>query len=107
LRGLCTSLPFFFLETEQEGGGNGRRGAARPWVRAPLVHGNARGGGENGEEAEGVRFRPCGDGLQRAVHGDGWWPAMVSSGGELQREVEEGMCWGCVGRVRGGLGSDL
>jgi hypothetical protein len=24
----------------------------------PLVHGNARGGGENGEEAEGVQFRP-------------------------------------------------
>jgi hypothetical protein len=24
----------------------------------PLVHGDARGGGENGEEAEGVRFRP-------------------------------------------------
>jgi hypothetical protein len=23
-----------------------------------LVHGDARGGGENGEEAEGVRFRP-------------------------------------------------
>jgi hypothetical protein len=31
---------------------------ARPWAPAPLVHGNARGGGENGEEAEGVRFRP-------------------------------------------------
>jgi hypothetical protein len=25
---------------------------------APLVHGDARGGGKNGEEAEGVRFRP-------------------------------------------------
>jgi hypothetical protein len=24
----------------------------------PLVHGNAQGGGENGEKAEGVRFRP-------------------------------------------------
>jgi hypothetical protein len=24
----------------------------------PLVHGNARGGGENGEETQGVRFRP-------------------------------------------------
>jgi hypothetical protein len=24
----------------------------------PLVHGDARGGGENGEEAEGVRFWP-------------------------------------------------
>jgi hypothetical protein len=23
-----------------------------------LVHGDARGGGKNGEEAEGVRFRP-------------------------------------------------
>jgi hypothetical protein len=34
-RGFCTSLPFFFLETEQEGEGNGRRGAARPWAPAP------------------------------------------------------------------------
>jgi hypothetical protein len=24
----------------------------------PLVHGDTRGGGENGEEVEGVRFRP-------------------------------------------------
>jgi hypothetical protein len=24
----------------------------------PLVHGDARGGGENGEEVEEVRFRP-------------------------------------------------
>jgi hypothetical protein len=52
-RGLCTSLPFFFLETEQEGeGGSQAMGAG------PLVHGDVRGGGENGEEAEGVRFRP-------------------------------------------------
>jgi hypothetical protein len=42
-----------------------------------------------------------------AVHGDGWWAAMVSSGGELQCEVEEERCWGGVGGVRGGLGSDL
>jgi hypothetical protein len=70
----------------------------------PLVHGNARGGGENGEEAEGVRFQ---DGLRRGVHGDGWWPAMVSGGGELQREVEEGRCWGGVGGVRGGSGANL
>jgi hypothetical protein len=34
LRGLCTSLPFFFLETEQEAEENGRRGA-RPWAPAP------------------------------------------------------------------------
>jgi hypothetical protein len=34
----------------------------------------------------------CGDGLRKDVHGDGWWPAMVSGGGELQREVEEGRC---------------
>jgi hypothetical protein len=32
---------------------------------------------------------------------------MVSGGAELQREVEEERCWGGVGRVRGGLGSDL
>jgi hypothetical protein len=32
---------------------------------------------------------------------------MVSGGGKLQREVEEGRCWGGVGGVRGGLGSDL
>jgi hypothetical protein len=32
---------------------------------------------------------------------------MVSGGGKLQREVEEGMCWGGVGGVRGGLGADL
>jgi hypothetical protein len=35
VEGLCTSLPFFFLETEQEGEGNSRRGAARPWAPAP------------------------------------------------------------------------
>jgi hypothetical protein len=34
-RRLCISLPFFFLETEYEGEGNGRRGAARPWAPAP------------------------------------------------------------------------
>jgi hypothetical protein len=34
-RGLCTSLPFFFLEIEQEGEGNGRRGAASSWALAP------------------------------------------------------------------------
>jgi hypothetical protein len=45
--------------------------------------------------------------LRRAVHGDGWWPAIVSGGGELQREVEEGRCWGSVGGVRGGSEADL
>jgi hypothetical protein len=53
-RGLCTSLPFFFLETEQEGEGNGRRGGGQAMGAGPLVHGNAWGGGKNGEEAEGV-----------------------------------------------------
>jgi hypothetical protein len=66
-RGLCISLPFFFLETEQEGEGNGR-GDGQAMGASPLVHGNAWGGGKNGEEA------------------------MVSGGGELQREVEEGRC---------------
>jgi hypothetical protein len=40
-RGSCTSLPFFFLEIEQEGEGNGRMGAgvvqamgAGPWCMA-------------------------------------------------------------------------
>jgi hypothetical protein len=55
-RGLCTSLPFFFLETEQEGGTVG--GVGQAMGAGPLVHGNAQGGGENGEEAEGVQFRP-------------------------------------------------
>jgi hypothetical protein len=32
---------------------------------------------------------------------------MVSSGGELQREVERERCLDGVGGVRGGLGSDL
>jgi hypothetical protein len=32
---------------------------------------------------------------------------MVSGGGELQREVEEGRCWDGVGGVRGGSGADL
>jgi hypothetical protein len=32
---------------------------------------------------------------------------MVSGGGELQREVEEGRCWGGVGGVRGGSEADL
>jgi hypothetical protein len=57
-RGLCTNLPFFFLEIEQEVEGNGRRGGGQAMGAGPLVHGNARGGGENGEEAEGVRFWP-------------------------------------------------
>jgi hypothetical protein len=55
-RGLCTSLPFFFLETEQEEEGNGRRGVRQAMGAGPLVHGNARGGGKNEEEAQGVRF---------------------------------------------------
>jgi hypothetical protein len=49
----------------------------------------------------------CGDCLRRAVHGDGWWPAMVSGGSEQPREVEEGRCWGSLGRLRGGSGADL
>jgi hypothetical protein len=76
----------------------------------PLVHGNGRGGGENGDEAKGgpiLAITSCGDSLRRAVHGDGWWLAMVSGGGKLQREVEEGRCWGGMGGVRGDLGSDL
>jgi hypothetical protein len=32
---------------------------------------------------------------------------MVSCGGELQHEVEEGRCWGRVGGVRGGSEADL
>jgi hypothetical protein len=33
---------------------------------------------------------------------------MVSGGGgELQREVDEGSCWGSVGGVRGGSRADL
>jgi hypothetical protein len=89
---------------ETVGGGGQAMGAG------PLVHGNARGGGENGEEAEGgpiPALTSCGDGLRRAIHEDGWWPAMVSGGGELQREVEEGRCWGGVGGVRSVLGSNL
>jgi hypothetical protein len=39
-------------------GGTVGGGAARPWAPAPLVHSNARGGEENGEEAKGVRFWP-------------------------------------------------
>jgi hypothetical protein len=108
-RGLCTSLPFFFLETELEGEGNGRRGrprhACRPhgaWQR-PGRRGKWRGGQGGPVPA----LTSCGDGLRRVVHGDGWWPAMVSGGGELQCEVEEGRCWGSVGGVRGGSGADL
>jgi hypothetical protein len=43
----------------------------------PLVHGNTRGEGKNGEEAEGVRFRqsPCAEtvygGLSMGM-GGGW-----------------------------------
>jgi hypothetical protein len=33
-------------------------GGGQAMGAGPLVHGNARGGGENGEEAERVRFRP-------------------------------------------------
>jgi hypothetical protein len=57
-RGLCTSLPFFFLETEQDREGNCRMGGGQAMGAGPLVHGDAQRGGENGEEAEGVRFRP-------------------------------------------------
>jgi hypothetical protein len=68
--------------------------------------------GEEGETERRPRgpvpaLTSCGDGLRRAVHGDGWWPAMVSGGGELQLEVEEGKCWGGVGGVRGGSSTDL
>jgi hypothetical protein len=109
-RGLCTSLPFFFLETEQEEEGNGRMGGGQAmgagppgaW-RRPGRRRKRRGGREGPIPA----LTSCGDGLQGAVHGDGWWPAMVSGGGELQREVEEWRCWGGVGGVRGGSGANL
>jgi hypothetical protein len=61
-RGLCTSLPFFFLETEQEGGTVGW-GVARPWVsvfnRLP-TEGYAQGGKfwvrrRRDQELEGAR----------------------------------------------------
>jgi hypothetical protein len=42
--GLCTSLPFFFLETEQEGEGNSRRWGSQAMGAGPLAHGNTRGG---------------------------------------------------------------
>jgi hypothetical protein len=76
----------------------------------PLVHGNCSGRREKRRGGRGGLIpviTSCGDGLRRAVHGDGWWLAMVSGGGELQHEVEEGRCWGGVGGVRGSLGSDL
>jgi hypothetical protein len=44
----------FLLPRDRTGGeGNSRRGG-QAMGAGPLVHGNARGGGENGEEAEGV-----------------------------------------------------
>jgi hypothetical protein len=108
-RGFCTSLPFFFCETEQEGEGNGRRGAARPRVpaRGAWQHLGRRGKWRGGRGGLIPALTSCGDGPQRAVHRDGWWLAMVSGGGELQREVEEGRCWDGVGGVRGGSGADL
>jgi hypothetical protein len=43
----------------RRGDGNGRMGGCGQAMGAgPLVHGDARGGVENGEEAEGVQFRP-------------------------------------------------
>jgi hypothetical protein len=103
-------LPFFFLETEQEGEGNGRMGGtARPWEPAPWCMATP---GEEEKTERRPRGSDFGPHLVRrrsteAVHRDGWWPAMVSGGGELQREVEEGRCWGGVGGVRGGSGADL
>jgi hypothetical protein len=70
-------------------------------------HPGRRGKWRGGRGGPIPALTSCGDGLRRAIHGDGWWPAMVSGSGELQREVEEGRCWGGVRGVRGGLGSDL
>jgi hypothetical protein len=46
VEGLCTSLPFFFLEIEQEGEGNGRRGG-----------GQAMSTGMLGDKARAARVR--------------------------------------------------
>ena len=54
--GQGQNCPFFFLpsppSTETE---EGKEGGCAPGRRAP-GHGSGRGVGENGEEAEGVRF---------------------------------------------------
>jgi hypothetical protein len=92
-RGLCTSLPCFFLKTEQEGEGNGRRGVARPWAPAPWCMATLREEGKKERRPRGSDSDPHLVRRRSTAHGDGWWPAMVSGGGELQREVEEGRCW--------------
>jgi hypothetical protein len=58
-RGLCTSLPFFFLETEQEGG-NGRRGG-----------GQASNGGSGGSCAGPHMHARSGLQLEQAVGNTG------------------------------------
>jgi hypothetical protein len=83
----------FFLPRDRTGGERGTVGGGpghgrRPpgaW-RRPGRRGKWRGGRGGPIPA----LTSCGVGLRRAVYGDGWWPVMVSGGGELQREVEGG-----------------
>jgi hypothetical protein len=45
---------FLLPRDRTTGEANGRRGGGQAMGPGPLVHGKARGGGQNGEEAEGV-----------------------------------------------------
>ena len=80
MRGFWAKLPsFFFLTMDRTEEAMGGAATLGPW---PWGHGGGREVGENGEEAEGVRFpyspRSEPSGLWRAGDGGGRrWPAMA------------------------------
>jgi hypothetical protein len=92
-RGLCTSLPFFFLEIEQEGEGNGRRGGtARPWAPAPWCMTTP---GEDGKTERRPRGSDSGPHLVRRWSTEGC-PRRWVVGGNGERR------WRAAARGRGG-----
>jgi hypothetical protein len=96
-RGLCTSLPFFFLETEQEGEGNDTRGAARPWAPAPwcmAMH------GEEGKMERRPRGSDSGPHFMRRRSTEGClrgW-AVAGNGGRQRRAAARGRGGEVLGR---------
>jgi hypothetical protein len=107
VRGLRTSLPFFFLETEQEGEGNGWRGAARPWVSAPWYMAMP---GEEGKTERRPRGSDSDPHLVRRWSTEGCpWRWVVAGNGERRQRAavrgRGGEVLGQCGRSEGRLGS--